>query len=247
MAKLENKYSRIYDNIIDRAIKRNLKSRIEAKKILGYVEKHHIIPKCIGGSDDDNNLVYLTAKEHFVCHRLLTKMFNDVKISRKIRFAMNQMSRKSSTQQRVRITSIVYEKIRRDFANDISLLYKGKTRGPLSEEHKKSISVSSKGHKKTKETIEKMKGPKSEHQLRGLKKYSDNKKGTTLSEEEKQKLRKPKREGTSELLSSLRKGTVTVFDLYLKKSIRITKTEFDSLKNIRYVGLNSKLRVKHSE
>jgi len=36
-----------------------------------YVERHHIIPKCIGGSDKENNLVYLTPKAYFTAHFLL--------------------------------------------------------------------------------------------------------------------------------------------------------------------------------
>jgi hypothetical protein len=40
----------------------------------GYTETHHIIPRCMGGTNDTNNLVDLTAKEHFICHLLLTKI-----------------------------------------------------------------------------------------------------------------------------------------------------------------------------
>ena len=40
----------------------------------GYVERHHILPKALGGSNDSSNLVALTAKEHFVAHMLLAKM-----------------------------------------------------------------------------------------------------------------------------------------------------------------------------
>jgi hypothetical protein len=61
----ENKYSKTYFSIINRA-----KSRL----IEGYTEKHHIIPKSIGGSDDSSNLVDLTAREHYICHLLLPKM-----------------------------------------------------------------------------------------------------------------------------------------------------------------------------
>lgn len=39
-----------------------------------YSERHHIIPKSLGGSDDPDNLVRLTGKEHYICHLLLTKM-----------------------------------------------------------------------------------------------------------------------------------------------------------------------------
>ena len=40
----------------------------------GYTEKHHIIPRCLDGSDDEINLVRLSAREHYICHYLLTKM-----------------------------------------------------------------------------------------------------------------------------------------------------------------------------
>ena len=36
-----------------------------------YCERHHIIPKCMGGTNDENNLIDLFAREHFESHRLL--------------------------------------------------------------------------------------------------------------------------------------------------------------------------------
>lgn len=59
----------IYNNIIQRAKTRNLN---------GYKERHHIIPKCIGGDNDNSNLVYLTAKEHYICHHLLIHIYPNV-------------------------------------------------------------------------------------------------------------------------------------------------------------------------
>ena len=59
-------YTRIYNQLIERAQNRTLE---------GYVEKHHIIPKCLGGSNNKENLVELTAREHFLCHKLLTKIY----------------------------------------------------------------------------------------------------------------------------------------------------------------------------
>lgn len=38
-----------------------------------YYEEHHIIPKSWGGSNDKNNLVLLTAREHYIAHYLLWK------------------------------------------------------------------------------------------------------------------------------------------------------------------------------
>ena len=61
-----NKYTNIYFRLIDKC-----QSRVKPD---GYTERHHIIPRCLGGTDDSDNLVVLTAREHFICHRLLTKM-----------------------------------------------------------------------------------------------------------------------------------------------------------------------------
>ncbi|ARK07912.1 hypothetical protein phiA829_092 [Aeromonas phage phiA8-29] len=60
-------YIKIYFQIIERAKNR--------KELRGYAEIHHIEPICIGGSDDEKNLVKLTAKEHFIAHLLLAKAY----------------------------------------------------------------------------------------------------------------------------------------------------------------------------
>lgn len=47
-----------------------------------YTEKHHVIPRCMGGSDNLYNLVALTAREHYVAHLLLVNMFpGELKLS----------------------------------------------------------------------------------------------------------------------------------------------------------------------
>jgi hypothetical protein len=40
----------------------------------GYTEIHHIVPRCMGGSNEPSNLVRLSAKQHFVAHHLLFKI-----------------------------------------------------------------------------------------------------------------------------------------------------------------------------
>jgi len=57
-------YQLIHDSIIDRA-----KTRVLPKET--YTERHHIIPRCMDGTDDKSNLVDLTANEHCVIHHLL--------------------------------------------------------------------------------------------------------------------------------------------------------------------------------
>lgn len=44
----------------------------------GYVERHHILPRALGGTDDSSNLVALTAREHFVAHVLLAKIYGGI-------------------------------------------------------------------------------------------------------------------------------------------------------------------------
>lgn len=66
---LENKYSNIYYSII-----KNAKSQNRIKQVGDGYQTHHIIPRCMGGTDDIDNLVVLTYKEHRICHRLLIEM-----------------------------------------------------------------------------------------------------------------------------------------------------------------------------
>ena len=63
-------YRGIYDRIISGAVGRQLSC---------YKELHHVLPRCMGGGNEDSNLVYLTAKEHFVAHQLLVKIYPEVK------------------------------------------------------------------------------------------------------------------------------------------------------------------------
>lgn len=58
-------YQKHYDRLIQKARERILE---------GYSERHHVVPKCLGGSDDKTNLVDLTPEEHYVAHQLLVKM-----------------------------------------------------------------------------------------------------------------------------------------------------------------------------
>lgn len=52
---------------------------VVSKPSVGYYERHHILPKCLGGKDDYENLVYLTARQHLLAHWLLMKAFPDEK------------------------------------------------------------------------------------------------------------------------------------------------------------------------
>lgn len=60
-------YKKHYENLIKTRLDRQIKKGV-------YYEKHHIIPKCWGGSDVDKNIIHLTAREHYIAHWLLYRM-----------------------------------------------------------------------------------------------------------------------------------------------------------------------------
>jgi hypothetical protein len=75
--------------------------RAKVRTLTIYKEAHHIIPKCLGGTDDPNNLVDLTAREHYVAHILLAKIHGGT-----LWHAVNLMGRKK------KYTNRYYEKAR---------------------------------------------------------------------------------------------------------------------------------------
>lgn len=115
---LTNKYSKLYFNIIFNAIQRITE---------GYTELHHIIPQSMGGSNDKENLVSLTAREHFICHWLLIKMTEGEDRS-KMLYALNGMKAENKYQERyhTKITARVYEKYRVEHAANHSKRMKGR-------------------------------------------------------------------------------------------------------------------------
>lgn len=92
---IENKYSKIYYLIVNRS---KLEKRTKSKNV--YYESHHIVPKSLGGSNDNDNKVLLTFKEHYICHRLLPKMLADKKDSNKMKYALYMLCKSNDYQTR---------------------------------------------------------------------------------------------------------------------------------------------------
>ena len=115
---LNNKYTTTYFKIIDRAKTRDLNC---------YKERHHIVPKSLGGDNSTQNLVNLTAKEHFVCHLLLTKMLQG-EHKKKMTYALWLLCNiKNDTQEHRYIpSSKIYEQTRSLYAKNMSETLKGK-------------------------------------------------------------------------------------------------------------------------
>ena len=101
--------------------------------IADYTEKHHIIPQCIGGTNDPSNLVRLTPEAHYLAHQLLVKIYPD---NHKLIFAANRMT---SGKRR---NNNLYGWLRNKHAEATSKLHKGKI---VSAETRAKLSVANKG------------------------------------------------------------------------------------------------------
>jgi hypothetical protein len=71
-SRVEMNYLKTYCNLIRKAEKRGYTKK-KAKEQGLYVEGHHIFPKSIFGMN--NIIVYLTAREHYIAHALLEKIY----------------------------------------------------------------------------------------------------------------------------------------------------------------------------
>ena len=159
---LQNKYTTWYYLIIAYAQK-NVNRE-------GYFEKHHIIPKSLGGSNDPINLVKLSAREHYICHLLLVRMTEGTSRT-KMRYAAWMMVKNNHHQNRPAITGRRFQILREQ------LIKANKERsGPnlgkiMSKEQKNKIGLSQKGISKgphTEEHKQKLRGPKSEEHRKSL-------------------------------------------------------------------------------
>jgi len=110
-------YQRIYDQIIFRA-----KSENRKKKCGVYYENHHITPKCLGGTNNKMNLVLLTAKEHFICHKLLVEIYPTNILLMK---ALFMMTRVRKTDRNYRVSSREYDRMKIAHSKIISVMRSG--------------------------------------------------------------------------------------------------------------------------
>jgi hypothetical protein len=186
---IQNKYTRIYYSIISNAQTRTLPSSV-------YVEEHHIIPKSLGGDNSRSNLVSLTGREHFICHRLLTKITAGLDKQKMSHAVWSMLVRGKNTDKGL-VTSRTFELARIEAA--------------------KASSVSLTGIKRSDETKKRMTKPKSAHHTallisrclamaenrRGAPAHNKGKTGTNSplfnlpkSEYTKQQMRKPKEKAT---------------------------------------------------
>lgn len=149
MLEVKMNYRKIYHLLIEKA---------DSRCILPseYKERHHIIPKCMGGDNSNENLIDLLPEEHFVSHQLLAKIYPK---NHKLLFACNMMLISSPGQSR---NNKNYKWLKQKISIGLSKLHKGKKlseetkkkmRKPKSEEHKMKIGLANKNKKDLQKTL----------------------------------------------------------------------------------------------
>ena len=112
-------YQLIHNQIIKKA-----KQRISE----GYTEKHHIIPKCLGGTDSEENIVKLTAKEHFIVHKLLVEIYP---FENGLRLAVWMMANVKLEHRDYRIGAREYQRLKENFSVAQSVIQKKRFEDPI--------------------------------------------------------------------------------------------------------------------
>lgn len=120
-------YQRHYDALMSRA---------KSREIKGYVEKHHILPRCLGGGDEVDNIARLTPEEHYVAHQLLVKL--NPGNPKLVYSAWVMAAGREGSNKR-------YGWLRRLHSESISKHLTGYKRGPFSDEHKAKLTAAKKG------------------------------------------------------------------------------------------------------
>lgn len=143
-------YSKVYESLISNA---KLEDRKKHQGI--YYENHHIIPKSIGGSDSEDNLVLLTAREHFISHKILFLLNPD---NESLIRAFHMMCRSGNGNYVV--SSRDYEYSRELLSKIQSKNRRGKNNPmygrKVSEETKKKLSIAGAGRNHSDESKEKI-------------------------------------------------------------------------------------------
>ena len=114
-------YEKIYKLLI-------LKRKAEILSESEYGENHHILPRCMGGGDESENLVRLTPEEHLVAHLLLMKIHPTVS---GVVYAANMMCNRVKNNKE-------YGWVKRKHAEEMSNKFLGVTRTTESVEKQKA-------------------------------------------------------------------------------------------------------------
>jgi len=119
---------------------------LKQQYIEGYCEEHHITPKCFGGTNEKNNLIRLTARQHFVAHHMLWKAYGGA-MSRAF-FMMSNFGKYG------KVNSAAYAKARGEYSLEVTKQLTGKKLPSPSAETRMKQSLAKLGHRLTPKHIE---------------------------------------------------------------------------------------------
>jgi len=177
---INNKYTNWYNSLINKA-----QNRI----VLGYAEKHHIIPSALGGTNEKDNIVKLTPREHFICHLLLTKMTTG-NARYKMNFALHMLSNaKNIGEGRYIPNGRMYDLTRRLYKEALDNYWTDEKR----KEHADKIRPTVIGRKLKETSKEKLRNKvwsekALENRLNNCLKAAKNRKGSTWSDKKREQM-----------------------------------------------------------
>lgn len=173
---INNKYCKWYFNIV-----KNAKLRVLPDNV--YIERHHIIPKSLKGNNDKENLVKLTAKEHFICHLLLPKMVEGPDRNKMVHALWRMTVNAHPDQKRYKTTSRIYDISRKLFISEV----KGRKMTDSTKQKLREANIGKKASVESREKMSKSRKGKSyrdlytEEKVKDLKiKKSESMKGKNL-------------------------------------------------------------------
>jgi hypothetical protein len=206
-------YLRIYNELIERSKNRKLDC---------YTEVHHIIPRCLNGNNCEENLVILTAREHFIAHLLLCKIYPKHKGLRLALWMMTNVKYKN--QERYSPNSRLYEMIRLEYSESIKGVNNPNYNKKHSDETKKKMSQKAKER-----TGEKNNFHGKTHSVETREKIKKTITGFNHSEETKRKMMEDRKGKVSG-----RKGKINSAEHNQKASESLKKSwEIRKLKNMK--------------
>lgn len=181
-------YQKLYNNLVDSA----------RKNSEGYLETHHIVPKCMGGNDDKDNLVKMTARQHFIAHWLLYKIYR----SSTLAHAWFSMCRCGAGQDERYVNSKHFAKARAALSIALSESMRGNNNGFFGKKHTEESKRKIREKRKLQVTTEETK-----------RKMSETRTGVVKSEEHRRKI------GESG------KGKVPLKNVETGESVRVDRSE----------------------
>lgn len=133
---VDNKYRRLYNAIIENAKEQDRKKTRNGT----YYERHHILPKSLGGDDSEENLVLLTAREHYLAHYLLTKFTTGPGLH-SVACAWRMMNTDKRKKKSRYVNSRLYEHSKELVREAISAINTGRNVGKKSAFYKHEVHV----------------------------------------------------------------------------------------------------------